>query len=47
MRIDRFHASWVGSRHSVRQWLASFVHHYNFQRPHQALDKRTPVEEEN
>ncbi len=47
MRIDRFHSSWVGSRLSVRQWLASFVHYYNFQRPHQALDERTPVEEVN
>jgi putative transposase len=47
MRIDRFHSSWVGSRRSVRQWLASFVHYYNFQRPHQALDERTPAEEEN
>jgi len=46
MRIDRFHSSWVGSRRSVRQWLASFVHYYNFQRPHQALDERTPAEEE-
>ena len=47
MRIDRFHSSWVGSRRSVRQWLASFVHCYNVQRPHQALDERTPAEEEN
>jgi putative transposase len=47
MRLDRFHNSWVGSRRSVRQWLASFVHYYNFQRPHQALDERTPVEEVN
>jgi transposase-like protein len=47
MRIDRFHASWVGSRHSVRQWLASFVHYYNYQRPYQALNGRTPAEEEN
>ncbi|WP_137284563.1 IS6 family transposase [Halorussus salinisoli] len=47
MRVDRFHSSWVGSRRSVRQWLASFVHYYNVQRPHQALDERTPVEEEN
>ena len=47
MRVDRFHNSWVGSRSSVRQWLASFVHYYNFQRPHQALDERTPVEEVN
>ncbi|MFC7131098.1 integrase core domain-containing protein, partial [Haloferax chudinovii] len=35
----------VGSRLSVRRWLAVFVHYYNFQRPHQALDGRTPVEE--
>jgi transposase-like protein len=25
MRIDRFHQSWVGSRPSVRRWLAVFV----------------------
>jgi putative transposase len=47
MWIDRSHASWMASRRSVRQWLASFVHYYNFQRPHQALDERTPVEEVN
>ncbi|UPV76718.1 IS6 family transposase (plasmid) [Halorussus limi] len=47
MRIDRFHSSWVGSRRSVRQCLALFDHYYNFQRPHQALDERMPVEEVN
>nr|WP_083862062.1 IS6 family transposase [Halogeometricum pallidum] len=47
MRVDRFHNSWVGSRLSVRQCLVLFVHYYNFQRPHQALDGRTPVEEVN
>jgi putative transposase len=47
MRVDRFHNSWVGSRLSVRQWLALFVHYYNFQRPHQALNGRTPAEEVN
>ena len=47
MRVDRFHNSWVGSRLSVRQWLAVFVHYYNVQRPHQALDGRTPAEELN
>ncbi|WP_210425039.1 integrase core domain-containing protein [Halorussus halobius] len=26
---------------------ASFVHYYNFQRPHQALNECTPIEEEN
>lgn len=45
MRVKRFHNSWVGSRLSVRQWLAVFVHYYNFQRPHQALNGRTPAEE--
>jgi putative transposase len=47
MRVDRFHNSWVGSRLSVRQWLAVFVHYYNFQRPHQSLDGRTPAQEGN
>jgi putative transposase len=37
MRVDRFHNSWVGSRRSVRQWLALFVQYYNHQRPDQSL----------
>jgi len=45
MRIDRFHNSWVGSRSSAREWLEQFAHYYNHQRPHQALDGKTPVEE--
>ncbi|WP_255195266.1 IS6 family transposase [Halorarius litoreus] len=45
MRVDRFHNSWVGSRRSVRQWLALFSHYYNYLRPHQSLNGRTPVEE--
>jgi putative transposase len=45
MRVDRFHNSWVGSRRSVRQWLALFAHYYNHLRPHQSLGGRTPVEE--
>jgi putative transposase len=45
MRVDRFHNLWVGSRRSVRQWLALFTHYYNHLRPHQSLDGRTPVEE--
>ena len=44
MRVDRFHTSWVGSRLSVRQLIALFVHYYNFQRPHQSLGGRTPVQ---
>jgi putative transposase len=35
----------VGSRASVREWIEQFMHYYNYQRPHQALDGRTPVEE--
>jgi putative transposase len=45
MRVDRFHNSWVDSRRSVRQWLALFTHYYNYLRPHESLDGRTPVEE--
>ncbi|WP_280587569.1 IS6 family transposase [Halorubrum sp. Boch-26] len=44
MRLDRFHNSWVGSRQSVRQWLALFAHYYNRLRPHQSLDSRTPAD---
>jgi transposase-like protein len=47
MRIDRFHHSWVGSRLSVSQWLAVFMHYYNVHRPHQSLDGRTPAQEIN
>ncbi len=45
MRLDRFHNSWVGSRQSVRQWLALFAHYYNRLRPHQSLGDRTPADE--
>jgi transposase-like protein len=45
MRIDRFHAFWRGSPRSARRWLQRFRHHYNHDRPNQALDGRTPVEE--
>ncbi len=45
MRIGRFHNSWVGSRVSVREWVEQFVHYYNLQRPHQALEGKTPIEE--
>jgi transposase-like protein len=44
MRVDRFHNSWVGSQTAVAQWLGQFVYYYNFQRPHQALNYRTPAE---
>jgi transposase-like protein len=44
MRIDRFHQTWMGGTASAQRWLAAFVYYYNFQRPHQALGNRTPVE---
>jgi putative transposase len=45
MRIDRFHSFWRGSQSSTKQWLRRFRHHYNHERPNQALDGRTPAEE--
>ena len=45
MRIDRFHSFWRGSPASARRWLRRFKHHYNHDRPNQALNGRTPVEE--
>jgi len=45
MRIDRFHSFWRGSQSSARRWLRRFRHYYNHDRPNQAVDNRTPVEE--
>jgi transposase-like protein len=45
MRIDRFHSVWQGSQTSARRWLRRFRHHYNHDRPNQALNGRTPAEE--
>ena len=45
MRVDRFYNAWMGGRASVQCWLAAFAFYYNYQRPNQALDNRTPVEE--
>jgi len=45
MRIDRSHSFWRGSQASARRWLRRFRYHYNHDRPNQALDGRTPVEE--
>ena len=44
MRIDRFHSFSWGSQSSARRWLRRFRHHYNHDRPNQALDNQTPVE---
>ena len=45
MRVERFHNTWTGSAASAARWLAAFGYYYNFQRPNQALDGRTPAEE--
>ena len=45
MRIDRFHTFWRGSQSSARRWLLQFRYYYNRDRPNQALDNRTPVDE--
>ena len=45
MRVERFHITWMGGRASARRWLRLFRHHYNHDRPNQALDGRTPSEE--
>ena len=44
MRIDRFHSFWQGSQSSARRWLRRFRHHYNHDRPNQALNNQTPAE---
>lgn len=43
MRVERFHNTLMGSRASAARWLAPFAFYYNYQRPNQALDNRTPV----
>ena len=45
MRVERFHNTWNGGLASAQRWLTAFVHYYNFQRPHQAIENLTPVEE--
>lgn len=32
MWVDRFRNSWVGSRQSIHELLAQFIHYYNCQR---------------
>ena len=44
-RTDRFYTTWNGGPASIRRWLKRLVHYYNAQRPHQALNGRTPAEE--
>lgn len=42
MRIERFHTYWRGSITSARRWVRRFRHHYNHDRPNQALNGRPP-----
>ena len=44
-RTDRFYTTWNSGPASTRRWLRRFVHYYNTQRPHQALNGHTPAEE--
>jgi putative transposase len=44
-RTDCFSTTWNGDPASTRRWLAAFVHYYNFQRPHQAIENLITVEE--
>jgi transposase-like protein len=43
--IDRSHSFPRGSPASARRWLQQYRHHHNHNRPNQALDGRTPVEQ--
>lgn len=45
VRIDRFHSFLRGSPASACRWLRRFRHHYNYNRPNQALDGRPPAQE--
>ena len=44
-RTERFDTTWIGGPANIRRRLKRFVHYYNTQRPHQALNGRTPAEE--
>jgi len=44
-RTDRFYTTWNGGPASTHRWIQRFVYYYNTQRPHQALNGRTPAEE--
>ena len=45
MRIGRFLSFWRGSPASARRQLRRLKYHYNYARPNQALNGRTPVRE--
>ena len=43
-RTDRFYTTWNSGPVSIWRWLKQFVHYYDTQRPHQALNGCTPAE---
>jgi putative transposase len=43
LRDECLNVEWFGSLHEARERLAEWRDHYNLQRPHSALDDRTPV----
>lgn len=45
MRVKRFHNTWTSGPASAARWLAAVVYYYNVQRPNQAPDNRTSIEE--
>ena len=43
LRDECLNVEWFGSLHQVREKLAHWLEHYNFKRPHSALDDQTPA----
>jgi len=43
LRDECLNVEWFGSLHEARERLAQWRDHYNLQRPHSALDDRTPA----
>lgn len=43
LRDECLNVEWFGSLHHARERLAQWRNHYNLQRPHSALDDRTPA----
>jgi putative transposase len=43
LRDECLNVEWFGSLHEAREKLAQWRDHYNLQRPHSALDDRTPA----
>jgi putative transposase len=43
LRDECLNVEWFGSLHQAREKLAHWLEHYNFKRPHSALDDQTPA----